>query len=469
MWWWVLALVLAGVGGWLVMRGLFGHRRLVSRTRRCPRCRYDMTGLPGGMTCAECGFTAHDEASWYGGRRRPVQALLGVVALLAAFAAVSWPVGREMGYLSMLPLRVQIEVWPTWLRTLRFFGLGTEAEWGAVQRIPHAIRQSNSQSLRSAVWRQGLKELRRLDPMTVAAEDVAYILTQTSLIELPNENGLAIEASPENVLFLLRHSNEFAVAAGMNLAPFATDDVDEIFSEIASIRGTPRDVDGDPVYAMIEVDRRNGYEWIEGVLAAGTAPELSAVAYWTAPYAIWAIYQNPLNPVIPPEKYDRDLEVALRWLREGPEATRSALAMQLIFRSYFLNPQWNEVGEVEGFSVPLLRKPEAYKEILGLCQDLIASGESTLLAGLSRRMQREYFTQVRLISSVLRRPISDTAAEQILGFLEVNPERMFEALGDLETFAADPSRSLILRERAAALAREIRMANSQLGGEDAGP
>ena len=468
MWWWVLALVLAGVGGWLVMRGLFGHRRLVTRSRQCPRCRYDMTGLPGGMTCAECGFTARDEASWYGGRRRPVQALLGGVVLLAAFAAVSWPVGREMGYLSMLPLRVQIEVWPTWLRTLRFIGLKGEAEWGAVERIPHEIKQSNSQSLRRAVWKQGLSELRRLDPLSEEADSVAYIMMQTPLIEWPGETDLAIEASPENVLYMLRHPNECAVAAGMNLAPFATDDVDEIFSEIASIRGTPRDAEGDPVYAMIEVDRRYGHEWIERVLASGSDPDLGVVAMWTASYAVGAIYQNPQYPVTPPEKFDRDLELALRWLRDGPPITRSALTIQMIFRSYYLKPQWNEAGEIEGFKVPL-RKPEAYKEILGLCQDMIATDESMLIAQLSRQMQRENFTQFRLISSVLRRSILDEVAERILGFLEIEPKGMSEALGDLETFAADPSRSLILRERATALAREIRLANPQLGGEDAGP
>lgn len=68
--WWIGAVALSGVGTWLVLRGLFGHRRIASRTRRCPRCRYDMTGRPGEMTCAECGFTAEHEARFYGGKRR---------------------------------------------------------------------------------------------------------------------------------------------------------------------------------------------------------------------------------------------------------------------------------------------------------------------------------------------------------------------------------------------------------------
>lgn len=469
MWWWVLALVLAGVGGWLVMRGLFGDRRLVSRSRRCPRCRYDMTGLPGGMTCAECGFTARDEASWYGGRCRPAQALVGGVVLLAAFAAVSWPVGREKGYLSMLPLRVQIEVWPTWLRTLRSFGLGTEAEWGAVQGIPGAVDQSHSQSLRRAVWEGGLSELRRLDPLSEEADSVAYIMMQTPLVEWPGETGLAIEASPETVLFLLRHPNECAVAAGMYLAPHSTESVDEIFSEIASIRGTPRDAEGDPVYAMIEVDRRNGYRWIEGVLSGGSDPDLGAVAMWAASYAVGAIYQNPQYPVTPPERYDRDLEVALRWLREGPEATRSRIAFHLFRYSGHFGPQWNEAGEFVGTGLSL-RKPEAYEEILRLSQDMIASDESQLAEWMiERRMTRNGFGQIRLVSSVLRRPISDAAAGRILSFLEADSNAIAEALGDLEAFAADPSRSQILRERAAALGREIRKANPELGVEGASP
>ncbi len=456
--WWIGSILLSILGFWMVQRGWCGPRRVVSRTRRCPKCRYDMSAMSALMVCTECGFQAHDEVTWYAGRRRLGPVVIGVALWIVAMGVASWPSARVNGYLSFLPLRAQIEVWPAWLRTLRFFGLEGDAEWNAVQGIPYAVEHSRSQSLRSAVWEGGLSELRRLDPLSEDADEVAYIMMQTSLVEWPGETGLAIEASPENVFFLLRHPNECAVAAGMQLALYSTEDMEDIFSEIASIRGTSRAVEGDPVYTMIEIDRRNGYEWIESVLAGGSDPDLGAVAMWIASYATGAIYQSPQYPVTPTQKYDRDLEITLRWLRDGPVTTRTMLATQLLSRSGHFLTQWSEESDVEGFTLPL-RKPEAYREILTLSQDMISSDKSTLIEGLSRWMQRDQFSQIRVVSSVLCRPISDSVAERIMAFLEINPKRSIEAIGDLDAFAADPSRNQTLRERAEALANEIRAAN----------
>ncbi|MEO0630014.1 MAG: hypothetical protein AAFY46_04710, partial [Planctomycetota bacterium] len=93
--WWLGAVALSGVGTWLVLRGLFGHRRIASRTRRCPRCKYDMTGRPGEMTCTECGFTAADEARLYGGRRRWWVVVLGVLGWISGVAMLIVPESME--------------------------------------------------------------------------------------------------------------------------------------------------------------------------------------------------------------------------------------------------------------------------------------------------------------------------------------------------------------------------------------
>jgi hypothetical protein len=106
--WWLGAVALSGVGTWLVLRGLFGHRRIASRTRRCPRCRYDMTGRPGEMTCAECGFTAQHEARFYGGKRRWWVAGLGLVVCVGGLGMLVVPESVERrGVAWLLPRPVQ--------------------------------------------------------------------------------------------------------------------------------------------------------------------------------------------------------------------------------------------------------------------------------------------------------------------------------------------------------------------------
>jgi hypothetical protein len=78
-----LGWTLAAAGLLLLLWSLFWDR---SRgRRRCPKCWYDMAGLPG-LKCPECGREARRERLFHRTRRRPKAAILAVVLILGAAA-----------------------------------------------------------------------------------------------------------------------------------------------------------------------------------------------------------------------------------------------------------------------------------------------------------------------------------------------------------------------------------------------
>lgn len=75
-----LGWTLGGAGLLLLLWALFWDR---SRgRRRCPKCWYDMAGVPG-LKCPECGRTAHLEAKLHKTRRRKRWAIAGLLIVLS--------------------------------------------------------------------------------------------------------------------------------------------------------------------------------------------------------------------------------------------------------------------------------------------------------------------------------------------------------------------------------------------------
>lgn len=72
--------------------------------RRCPRCWYDMS--PGGMTCPECGRTAHTERAMHRARRRWSMVIVALVLALSSL----WTL-----YLTRATYRQIARMTPTWL------------------------------------------------------------------------------------------------------------------------------------------------------------------------------------------------------------------------------------------------------------------------------------------------------------------------------------------------------------------
>ncbi|MEM8757417.1 MAG: hypothetical protein AAGF47_06515 [Planctomycetota bacterium] len=199
LWYWLGSVLLAAVGGWLGMRGFFGNRRIASLTRRCPRCKYDMTGRPDAMTCAECGLTAKHESQWYGGRRWLWPIVLSGAMLVSSFALGSWPITRQTGYLALLPLRVQVEVWPTWTRFYHWAMLGSESEERGIEQLGRSVADSDNRSLERAFVRSGIAGIRSSrDPRV--ARTIAYVLSSVGV--WPDVGTV----SEDDVLYLLAGS-----------------------------------------------------------------------------------------------------------------------------------------------------------------------------------------------------------------------------------------------------------------------
>jgi hypothetical protein len=104
----LIAVVLGGVGIWVIVVALFRDR---SRgRRRCPCCWYDMAGVPG-LRCPECGRAARSEKALHRTRRRWKAAGLGAAVVLGAAAVAGVPV-RQRGWVSLVPGWLLVRVAP---------------------------------------------------------------------------------------------------------------------------------------------------------------------------------------------------------------------------------------------------------------------------------------------------------------------------------------------------------------------
>jgi hypothetical protein len=98
--WWLGGGVLALAGLALLWWSLFRDR--ARGRRRCPRCWYDMGGVPG-LVCPECGGDAKRERRLGKVRRRWRIAATGVLMLIVAVVMLSYPRCRQSGVLSLVP------------------------------------------------------------------------------------------------------------------------------------------------------------------------------------------------------------------------------------------------------------------------------------------------------------------------------------------------------------------------------
>jgi hypothetical protein len=108
--WWLSGGVLALTGLTLLWWSLCRDR---SRSRRrCPKCWYDMAGVPG-LVCPECGRDARRERRLSKTRRRWRWAALGGLVTIIAFSLAVTPRVRLYGPASLLPTTVLLWASPT--------------------------------------------------------------------------------------------------------------------------------------------------------------------------------------------------------------------------------------------------------------------------------------------------------------------------------------------------------------------
>jgi hypothetical protein len=100
-------LALAGV--MLVAWALFWDR--ARGRRRCPRCWYDMAGVPG-LVCPECGQEAKYDRGLRRTRRRWGAAVAGLILAMSSVIVWSVPVARARGWPAALPNAVLLAALP---------------------------------------------------------------------------------------------------------------------------------------------------------------------------------------------------------------------------------------------------------------------------------------------------------------------------------------------------------------------
>ena len=108
--WWLGGGVLALAGLWLLWWSLFRDR--ARGRRRCPRCWYDMGGVPG-LVCPECGRDARREKRLGRTRRKWRWAAIGGLVWIIAFSLVVTPRVRLYGPASLLPTSLLLWASPT--------------------------------------------------------------------------------------------------------------------------------------------------------------------------------------------------------------------------------------------------------------------------------------------------------------------------------------------------------------------
>jgi hypothetical protein len=97
---WIGGALLGLLGLWLLYWSLL-HDRARGR-RRCPKCWYDMAGVPG-ITCPECGRTVKRERRFYRTRRRWRWVGAALLLFVASAGALYSPTVARLGWLGASP------------------------------------------------------------------------------------------------------------------------------------------------------------------------------------------------------------------------------------------------------------------------------------------------------------------------------------------------------------------------------
>ncbi len=105
---WSMAVIITGVGlGVLVWGKNVGFwRRERLAVRRCPECRYDMSGLTDAETCPECGLEVVDEWTFRPYRPRPWAVRMGWGLVTVGVLTFVWMPVVQDGWLSVVPTRL---------------------------------------------------------------------------------------------------------------------------------------------------------------------------------------------------------------------------------------------------------------------------------------------------------------------------------------------------------------------------
>ncbi len=103
-----VAAVLCPIMVYVAWRAIFSDRE--QHLRRCPKCRYDMTGSLG-LRCSECGHIAREESKLFFRHRRPLVAMGAIIACSGLALVVNEGL-RARSWTSLVPTNILIATLP---------------------------------------------------------------------------------------------------------------------------------------------------------------------------------------------------------------------------------------------------------------------------------------------------------------------------------------------------------------------
>lgn len=120
-------------------------------SRRCPKCWYDMSGMPDSLTCSECGHVAKRSRKLYKVRRAWRSAVLAMLMVALAYVVASQPRIKRSGWLSLIPTTALIVGLPLFERhTASNDWRGILCNELIVERL--GLRQAIAPGIEPKVW-----------------------------------------------------------------------------------------------------------------------------------------------------------------------------------------------------------------------------------------------------------------------------------------------------------------------------
>lgn len=422
---WLGAVLLGALGGAMVARGLFGHRLIASRTRSCPRCRYDMTSHAGSMmVCPECGFGARDEADWYRGRRvvRPV--LGGVVLLVAAFGLASRPTARQTGYFAMLPMSVQVRFWPEWRLAMRELGSENLSNWNRfLERVDSIDSHADSLRLTRIAYQECIQELRSRHSTSPVSREAASLLRLLDITSYQPPELTFVDT--EDILLLVSspHSNAASVGIGLalKLRPSSPEIVHLLLDfERSSFYSASIN---DMLESAYQIDRK--LEWVvfDQILGNGRSNLLHRVVT-RLEKDMWG----------DPEVYD----YLSFWLKNGPADTQVHIARAITGnRLSYRIPGFGDPAQPPFGKLGLMQALPA-EEMIVLILDQIESNSEPIARDLASMFTFAHPLAIPLVTQRLAETQSPLSAELMLKILGANGPTAASALPVIEEVRSRP-------------------------------
>lgn len=428
--WWIGAVGLSGLGTWLVLRGLFGHRRIASRTRRCPRCKYDMTGRPGEMTCPECGFTAEHEARFYGGRRRWWPVVVACFVITCSFGLLVVPESIERGGVAWAlpgPVRDRVLIELVVLDDSSARAVIRDA----VDRVDDRVATDADLRMLRAAFRSAARQLGDPSVGSERAQRLAFVVRPYARVAWTVE----LDLSDEEVGMLLNSPRREAVALGSAFVSHHHERVSTFEDRLIEIGSAGSPPASEYVFMA----------FVERAVTGGSA---------NFPDGMWDWRRVQAGYVVSSARYMLDQGDATRaWVLDRLVETQPYAidAVERWSESWRRTALWND-EDLEPFVAVLV--------------DLLVQEDMSKRNKVERALERTRDVHVPLVAAAIARAPTPRIAEDVIDVLRGHDGDASASLPAVQSYAIHESVPFRWAKRAANDYRSIR---SRFDAEDAYP